>query len=785
MAELPELSFKEIGRVAMQAASALAYAHSHGVLHRDIKPSNLLLDKSGDVWVTDFGLAKLSNVGELTQTGDVMGTLKYMAPEQLEGRADERTDIYALGLTVYELATGQPAFDISKAMSNRIRNHTFPAPRTINGDLPRDLETIVLKATARERRQRYGTANEFANDLQRFIEDRPIEARRASSAERLWRWMRRNPALAGSLATTLCLLAATSLVASIGYITTRAALYEAKFARDAAIALRTQADDARENAESSQNRAEKNLSVALTAFDAIFDNVASRGVPHSLELDLTDSSDPVVGTEKDGAALPTQRFENTLTSADAELLNSLLSFYRQFAEQNGNDDRLRARTALAYRRSGQIQGRLGQAEAAIQSYEQALTLLDTLHAAHPDDAKYVLSIAQALNDRGLAQAASSSPVPHIVDSHKEAVGFLERQSEEMTRQPSIRFELARSFDLAGSVLARSGITSLAFDQPDRHGTFFIAPRDGGPRDGRPREHGPIGAGWRGDIRPRGAGRPGPGGWARGATMPPGPPDIRVMIDNDLFRARDILAELRDEWPERADYALAYCQLQRHLMMHFMATQRMSDANEAFDNARIGLAELLQAHPEDPKLLLEFADTLSSASVRLRTLEDLAAADYLSQALATCQRLCETFPDVPEYQALMASSQVKLGQMEMRRGELDRAQAEFLKASTGLIDLTIRFPENRLYQFSSLFAANHLAESFLSASVNEQNELHLATALNYLIEAIDACEGNGPLDPFAHRNVEQAKNSLLRLYQRLGDDAAAEKLQQRRRSIFWR
>ncbi len=206
--QLPETSLAAIGKLGMQAASALAYAHSHGVLHRDVKPSNLLLDTSGEVWVTDFGLAKLSDVGELTQTGDIMGTLKYMAPEQLEGRADERTDIYSLGLTLYELATRKPAFDISKSLAiefviTRSRRHG----RLILTS--RAIRNNYLKATAFEPVHRYASAAELADDLRCFIEDRPIAARRASVLERLGRWTRRNPALAATSAAALLLLVAT------------------------------------------------------------------------------------------------------------------------------------------------------------------------------------------------------------------------------------------------------------------------------------------------------------------------------------------------------------------------------------------------------------------------------------------------------------------------------------------------------------------------------------------------------------------------------------------------
>ncbi len=199
--------WQSVARVGVQVAEALAYAHSQGILHRDIKPSNLLLDTQGTVWVTDFGLAKAADSDDLTQTGDIVGTLRYMGPERFQGRADPRSDIYSLGLTLYELLTLRPAFpevDRNKLMHQVLHNEP-PRPRQLQDDIPRDLETIVLKAIAKEPAQRYPTAPELAEDLKRFVEDRPIRARRISSAERLWRWSRRNPLLAGMTALILVL----------------------------------------------------------------------------------------------------------------------------------------------------------------------------------------------------------------------------------------------------------------------------------------------------------------------------------------------------------------------------------------------------------------------------------------------------------------------------------------------------------------------------------------------------------------------------------------------------
>ncbi len=198
-----------VARLGAQAADALAYAHGQGVLHRDIKPANLLLDLRGTLWVADFGLAKSTDADDLTHTGDVIGTLRYMAPERFEGQGDQRADIYALGLTLYELLALQPAFQATsraKLVELAIAANP-PKPRSVNPAIPKDLETIVLKAIQRDPAMRYQTAGELADDLRRYLEDRPINARRASSAEQAYRWCRRNPAVAGLLTAVLLVFA--------------------------------------------------------------------------------------------------------------------------------------------------------------------------------------------------------------------------------------------------------------------------------------------------------------------------------------------------------------------------------------------------------------------------------------------------------------------------------------------------------------------------------------------------------------------------------------------------
>jgi hypothetical protein len=178
------------------------------------------------VWVTDFGLAKADDHQNLTHTGDILGTLRYMPPEAFEGKTDVRSDVYSLGLTLYEMLAFRPGFD-ERERNRLIKQVAREEParlHTLNRAIPTDLETIVHKAIERTPGQRYATAAELAADLQQFLDDEPIQARRASLPERFWRRCKRNPIVAGLTAAVFVLLSAVAVVASVGYAQTRLAL---------------------------------------------------------------------------------------------------------------------------------------------------------------------------------------------------------------------------------------------------------------------------------------------------------------------------------------------------------------------------------------------------------------------------------------------------------------------------------------------------------------------------------------------------------------------------------
>jgi hypothetical protein len=230
----PEADYcRGVARVALQVAEALAYAHRQGILHRDIKPSNLLLDQQGTVWVTDFGLAKAEGADDLTQTGDIVGTLRFMAPERFDGRSLPESDVYGLGVTLYELLTLRPAFeDTNKARLVEKVLHAPPAPpRKLDPRIPRDLETVVLKCLAKDPAERYASAEAVAEDLRRFLADRPIRARRSTWREQTWRWCRRNPWVAGLSAAVFVLLTVTAVGGVVLSLWLSDSLHEAREAQ--------------------------------------------------------------------------------------------------------------------------------------------------------------------------------------------------------------------------------------------------------------------------------------------------------------------------------------------------------------------------------------------------------------------------------------------------------------------------------------------------------------------------------------------------------------------------
>jgi tetratricopeptide (TPR) repeat protein/tRNA A-37 threonylcarbamoyl transferase component Bud32 len=340
--------FGWVARLGHQAALALDHAHQQGVIHRDIKPANLLLDTAGHLWVADFGLARSSAAVGLTMTGDLLGTLRYLSPEQALARralVDHRSDVYSLGVTLYELLTMEPAYpgtDRGELLGQIAAGNPRP-PRRLNPSVPVDLETVLLKAMAQQSEDRYATAQELADDLGRFLEDRPVLARRPSRGVRAARWARRHRravvAAAGVLALTLVGLTAGNILLWRARQETREALAEAQVQK---------------------RRAEANFRKALQGATQIL-----------MQLDPKPG-----GPGLEGAALHRAIEEQGL------------QFFRQFIDEDSTDPTVRLETALAYRLMATVYCSRHDVPRAEAMMCKASALLEALVQQYPAEGVY-------------------------------------------------------------------------------------------------------------------------------------------------------------------------------------------------------------------------------------------------------------------------------------------------------------------------------------------------------------------------------------------------------------
>ena len=337
--------FHSVAKLGAQAADALDHAHQHGIVHRDIKPGNLMIDKHAKLWVTDFGLARIESEAGMTMTGDLIGTLRYMAPEQALAKrivVDHRADIYSLGASLYELLAFRAPFD-GRNREELLEQIAFTDPkplRHVNPSVPHDLQTIVHKAISKNPDDRYDTAQELADDLRAFIEDEPIKARPLSLAQRTTRWAVKRKSLVASVAAVL-------ILAVIGLSISNAMIaHQRNVATEAERRERIE----RNEAERQRQLAETNAGLAREAVDTYLTKVSEEMLLNAPALQ------------------PLRK----------ELLELALNYYQRFIEQQQDDPKLKSQLADALLRAGDIVREIGSQTKALQSYQQAVAIRESL-----------------------------------------------------------------------------------------------------------------------------------------------------------------------------------------------------------------------------------------------------------------------------------------------------------------------------------------------------------------------------------------------------------------------
>jgi len=734
--------WQSVAVIGLQVAEALQYAHAHHTLHRDIKPANLLLDSQGVVWITDFGLAKAVEQDQVTQTGAVVGTLRYMAPEQLSGRTDARSDVYSLGLTLYELLTLRPAFEDTDRSSliHKITVGAPTRPRKLNPAIPRDLETIVLKATAHDPADRYRSAGELAHDLQCFLEDRPILARRASGVERLWRWSRRNRVVAALAASTLVLLVLVAVVASVGYVRTA----------------------------KQRKKAEETSALALEALDNIFQQFAPDRIPSASSL-------TVVGDANEEITVPVQP---VLSKEAAALLERMLAFYDRLASQSGDDAKLRRKVAEANRRVGDIRQRLGQYEESKSAYLRAIELYRRLAGASGQDANLPTEMARIQNELGNVYMATNKQ-EEGQESHLDALATLEGASAQSSASAEHQYELARTYYNLGKGPGRSpGPPPLALGGPRGHRR---GPPDSG-RDSRepPPERRGFGKGEAGpppgpeDDRggpPRGPRVPGPDGRAAG-DRPPFPRINPGEREENLKKAIGLLKRLVADHPAVPDYRhlLALCYREASFQR---SNRRANLTPETMNQATKILQKLVDEHPDVPDYRYDLSETYAmqagpmpfSPEATDRKAQQSSRA-MLEKALAISEELVAEHPNVPDYAVSQVHIRLRVAGI-LWKSDPAGAEAGLRKAFDLQSVLVRRFPRTSFYRFSM-----GIIQELLAGLLEERNKLPEARSM--LEGSIASFNSAMERDPNAPLQGVLAHNymRLADLLRRMGEEKAS-------------
>jgi tetratricopeptide (TPR) repeat protein len=413
-----QLSAIEIARLGQQIVDAVAYAHREQVLHRDIKPANILVDLSGHVWVADFGLAHFLN-DDVTVTQTLGGSLRYMPPERFQGIGDERSDIYGIGVTLYELAVGQPAFQAESPtqLVAQISRGEVPGLRAVRGDIPRDLETIIMKAMSPEPRLRYDSAVELLDDLGRFLDGRTILARRSRIHERCWRWARRNPLLASTCTVAAIALCATFVALSVGYSTA------AHANRRAAVSLT--------NETAARHSAERTFALALSALNNVVEELAHGAISFEPSSDPTDTEeDPVFSA-----------VVNAPTPQIARVLEQLIPLYDKLAKEAPDRDDIARQAANAAAKLGRIHFQLGNPQDSAASLHRAILLLTKVDD-NDRDVNWARAIATIGNDLGAVRAAQHS-FRDVLRAHRDVLNVIDRYTVRNT-DASLNFEFGRA-----------------------------------------------------------------------------------------------------------------------------------------------------------------------------------------------------------------------------------------------------------------------------------------------------------------------------------------------------
>jgi eukaryotic-like serine/threonine-protein kinase len=704
--------FRTVARWGMQAAAALEHAHQCGIVHRDIKPANLLVDGEGNLWITDFGLARLRSDNGLTLTGDLLGTLRYMSPEQAQaGRnpLDHRSDVYSLGMTLYELVGLQPAF-MGSDRQELLQQIATEEPRVLsrlNASVPEELEVILLKATAKRPDERYATAQEFADDFSRFLEDRPIRARRPSLVQRLKRRLRRHKTVALSVSIS----AAAALILAVVVLT----VSNLRIAEEQALTRKALADAqaSRLAAERHRALAEANFHKARTAVDKMLTEVSEN---YLADLPQTEH-------------------------VRRALLEKALEFYQGFCKEQGDDPEVRFETGRAYGRVGMIYQKLGEPSPSENAYRRALELFEKLMADFPAEPRYRHEMAQQSFNLGTALRQDFGRPSKAEPYMRRAVGLLEKLTAEEPKG-GYRQELAQAHHGLGYQLVDEG--RLAEAEPCFRRALAEWDAVGGNGIGQAQSYNSLGL----LLRVKG----------------------RLAEAEEAHRSAQAL--VRPPFPSQLHFSMQWelARSQAHLGIVLARRQRFADAAAAVRDAIAARTRLVQESHGSRTARQELALTyLTLGWIAEMSGHTADAETPYREALAHEEKLHADFPLRPDSASRLGRVHVALGQVLHELGRRAEAEESFRSAGRAFEDGLNRSPANPEINFHY---ARLLAVCPLESCRDPNRAVALATKAVTAQSASAVYQSTLGMAHYRARNWKAARMALQKATEQAGGDIPA-------------
>ena len=674
-------------RLVAEVARAVHHAHQRGVLHRDLKPSNILLDARGQPHVTDFGLAKrVTDEDSLTLSGQLVGTPGYMAPEQTVSKKAPLTtaaDVYGLGAILYALLTGRPPFRGETVLDTlqQVKEQEPQRLCKLNPRVARDLETICLKCLRKEPAQRYGSAEALAEDLERFLNGEPIQARPMGALARLRRWCSRNP-LGAALGLTIGL-------AIVGLAVGTILLWQEK----------RQTSDALRQAERERDAKAQQQRQARRAVDDMYTAVAEQWLANQPHL---------------------QRLQK-------DFLEKALAYYQQAAAEDGSDPDVKAQAASSSIRVGAIQTALGRPEQARQALRRGIAQLEPLIADFPARADYVRKLAECHNQLGAAHLKTAS-LSDAEAAYKRAIELWRKQvfdtaewsEQRRAAQATIQGNLAW-------VLTNSGKSRDAEEQY-RMALATLAkavaqhPHDRNLRMSFAWTHNNRGNLYQNVGRYPDAARSYQeavtlfkklaedfptvpdcrDGWASALSNLGGALEHNGQRGEAIARTREaaaILERLARDYPDVVDYSWELGSALGNLGTSLGNDGNGEEADKTLSRAGVVFQKLVKEYPRVPQYRNDLAiNERHRGDLLRRQLKRPADAEVAYQrAIAIGQKLVTDFPDTAEFQSHLALSYGRFGVLHHASGRLQAAEAAFREALRIQERLAAAEPGNAFYQ----------------------------------------------------------------------------------------